>query len=414
MRLLPAAAVLLVRVALVLAVGRPGSPGWEGRILYSDSHSYLHAAGDLADGRQDEPHFRTPGYPLLLDATSGGGGGWTLTILLQQAADFACAASVSAMALPFIGPAGAGLAALVLMLLPSGIIYSAYLIPDILVALAAALSGLLWTRLDPAAGTRRAVLQGLAAGLCLSAGLLLKPVAAAAPAVYFALVAMPGPGRAARLIFAAALTVPCLAVYMALRAFNLAAFGLPGLTTQDALEPLGRAVAITDYRGMSDDIDGFWLFEDSLERLAVRNGSLDYGLRDSIYRAETGRILLSAPLRALIVETTRWPKFFANFDGHIPYPGVPPDPRKPVWWWLPTSIPHLLVGVSLASAILLPAVRRGMDRLFWLGLAWFLVWIPLTGPNSSFRYGLMFYWALAPFAAALALHATGRLARRAA
>jgi hypothetical protein len=55
-----------------------------------------------------------------------------------------------------------------------------------------------------------------------------------------------------------------------------------------------------------------------------------------------------------------------------------------------------------------------MDRLFWLGLAWFLVWIPLTGPNSSFRYGLMFYWALAPFTAALALHATGRLAGRAA
>lgn len=95
------------------------------------------------------------------------------------------------------------------------------------------------------------------------------------------------------------------------------------------------------------------MFKDSLEALSTVNGEIDYGMRDSILRAETGRILL-------------------------------------------------------------PAVRRGMDWLIWLGLAWFLVWIPLAGPISSFRYGLMFYWALAPFAASLALHATGRLAWRAA
>jgi hypothetical protein len=43
------------------------SAAWpEAPVLDGDSAQYLEVAGDLADGRLDTLHFRTPGYPLLL------------------------------------------------------------------------------------------------------------------------------------------------------------------------------------------------------------------------------------------------------------------------------------------------------------------------------------------------------------
>jgi len=346
MRYAPAVAILAARILLVLVIGRPWSPGWESRILYSDSHSYLRAAGDLSDGAQDEPQYRMPGYPLILLAAEDLlGGGWTGLLVLQQLADLATALVAARLASTVLGASSAGPAATLYMLLPPGIIYSAYLIPDAIGALLAACTGLIWMMTTAGGSLRASMVGGLASGCLLSAALLLKPAAVAGPAVYIVLCIAPGPSRTGRMVFAALLLLPFLAVHAGLRSHNMSTFGLPGLTTQDALEPLGRAVTITDYKGLGDDIAGFWQFADSLERQAVVEGRIDYSARDSIFRSATLEALGSNPLRAAWMELTRWPKFFLNRDGHIPYPGLPPSSGKPLWGLGPTSLPVLPLGI---------------------------------------------------------------------
>ncbi len=392
------ALAFLVRVAGILLIGRPGSAGWEGRILYSDSYSYLHAAEDLSDGRQDEPLYRLPGYPLMMLTTRGlAGPDWTATILLQQLSDLATALIVSLAALPLLGRPWSLLAGAFYLLLPSGVIYSSYLIPDIVVSMLIAMSGLLWLRTSESPGTARALSKGLLAGLCFAAGLLLKPVLLYAPSVYVALVFIPRPGRLRRGLFAAVVAAACASAYLAVRAHNMSAFGLPGMTTQDALEPMGRMVQIADYRGLGVGGATFWMFRDSLEALSAVDGEIDYGKRDSVFRAVTREAILSNPLRVAYFELSRWPKFFVNFDGHQPYLGMTSDDEKPLWWVIVTSVPQSLLGLGLLASLLSGAVRKRLGSLFWLGLAWFLYSVPVIGPIASFRYGLMFYWALVPF-----------------
>lgn len=394
-----AAAILLLRIAALFVIGAPGSEAWEGRISYTDTSSYLHATADLEDGTQDEPLFRTPGYPLFLIATRDiAGPRWTATMVLQQLADLITALVVIAASAPVLGRAGAAWAGALYLLLPSGIIYSSYLIPDVIVAMLIALSGLLWLWTGPGSTVPGALSRGLLGGLCFAAALLLKPVVLYAPSVYFALAFVPPrPGRLARAVFASALASLCLLAYLLLRSHNMAAFGLPGMTTQDAFEPMGRMVQMADYQGVGVGGAKFWRFRDSLETLSSVDGVIDYGMRDSVFRAATRDAFRHDPARVFYFEFTRWPKFFVNLDAHRPYLGTTPTDRKPLLYAGLSTILQFPLGIALAAAILSKRIRRRLDRLFWLGLAWFLYSVPVIGPIASFRYGLMFYWALVPF-----------------
>lgn len=389
--------VFLLRVAALFLIGAPWSEAWEGRISYTDTHSFLHAAEELADGSQDEPLFRTPGYPLLLNATMDlAGPRWTVTMLLQQVADLVTALAVVSMAAPVLGATAAALSGAFYLCLPSGIIYSSYLIPDVYVSMLIALSGLLWTMVWRGGSVTKATLAGLLGGLCMAAGLMLKPVVLYSPAVYAALAVVPGPGKARRALFAAALTVPLAVSYLTMRAHNEGSFGMPGMTTQDALEPMGRMVVTSGYRGLGEG-ERFWIFKDSLEALCTSDGVMDYGMRDSLFRAVSREAALSDPLRVAYFELSRWPKFFVNLDAHRPYLGLTPPDRKPPAYSIPTTILQLPTGIALLAAILSRRLRSSLGGIFWLGLAWFLYSVPVIGPIASFRYGLMFYWALVPF-----------------
>jgi hypothetical protein len=391
--------VLLLRITGVLVIGDPGSESWEQRIFYPDTGSYLTMVDDLADGTQDEPQYRVPGYPLLLLATRDlAGPRWTATMILHQGVDFLTALLVIAVCTPLIGRIGALWSGVYYLLLPSGILYSSYLIPDILTAFLIAASGILWLRTTPGTSPWRGARNGLFGGLCLAVGLLLKPVVLFAPSIYLALVFLPcRPGKFARGLFAAALTLVCMAVYLPMRMHNQAAFGLPGITTQDALEPMGRMVGITDYHGLGECGEEFWRFRDSLETLSSVNGRIDYGVRDSVFRAVMMDAIRSNPLRVAFFELSRWPKFFVNLDAHRPYLGITPADTKPLWYTALSTLIQLPLGLGLLFSLILPSVRRRLDRFFWLGLGWFLYSVPVIGPIASFRYGLMFYWALVPF-----------------
>jgi hypothetical protein len=61
------ASIYLLGFALALVVY--GLAWRDAPVLDGDSAQYLDVAADLADGRLDELHLRTPGYPLLLALT---------------------------------------------------------------------------------------------------------------------------------------------------------------------------------------------------------------------------------------------------------------------------------------------------------------------------------------------------------
>ncbi len=389
------AALMVLRIAGILLVGRPGSPGWISRISFSDTGSYQIAAEDLADGRQDEASYRVPGYPLLILATEGDD--CLSLVLLQQAADLATALAMAAAAAPFIGPGASLAAAGLLLALPSGVIFSTRLIPDCWIGLAACLSALLWLRSEKVGMARRLSLAGTA-GLVLSAGTMLKPVLLYAPSVYLALSFLPRrAGLGARLTAVAVMALASQTGPLILRSFNRAAFGLDALSTQDAFEPMGRAVMGADYHGMREGGDRFWLFRDSLSALATTGGRLDFEARDSLFREVAMDAVLSNPLGLAVFELTKWPKFFINLDGHQPYLGLTPINRKPVWWTVLTSLMQLPAGIALFAAISSAALRRRLGPLFGLGVAWFVYAALVYGPIASYRYGQIFYWSLAPF-----------------
>lgn len=395
------AVVMALRIAGILLVGRPGNPGWLSRISFSDTGSYQIAAEDLADGRQDEASYRVPGYPLLILATEGDD--HLSLVLLQQAVDLATALVMAAAATRSIGRGASLAAAALLLVMPSGVIFSTRLIPDCWIGLAACLSAFLWLRSEKAGMTQRLSLAG-AAGLVLSAGTMLKPVLLYSPAIYLVLSFLPRrAGLGARLTAVAVLALASQTGPLILRSFNRAAFGLDALSTQDAFEPMGRAVMGADYRGMREGGDRFWLFRDSLSALATTGGLLDFDSRDSLFREVTVEAVLSNPLGLAVFELTKWPKFFINLDGHQPYLGLTPINRKPFWWTVLTSLMQLPAGIALFAAISSTTLRRRLGPLFGLGVAWFVYAALLYGPIASFRYGQIFYWSLAPFVVELFL-----------
>lgn len=397
--------VLAARLGSIFVHGRPWEgEAWEQRIFYTDTHSYLHAAADLSDGVQDQPLYRVPGYPLLILGTRDlMEPRWLATILFNFAADCISALVVATVSGRYLGRRTGLWSAAYYLLLPSGILYSAYVIPDVITASLIALSGLLWlnTTVDSRAG--RGAVNGLLAGLCFGAAMFLKPVVLYAPAVYMALVFIPKrEGWVARTLFASTLLLVSTGTYIVMREHNERSFGLSGVSTQDTFELMGRTVQIADYRGLGVGGEKFWLFRDSLMEVASEGGEVNWRMRDSLFRAVTREALLSNPLRVLYFEFTRWPKFFVNLDAHRPYLGLTDPDEKPPAYTVVTTVLQFPLGIALLMAVFIRRLRTRLDRLFWLGLAWFAYSVPVIGPIASFRYGLMFYWALVPFAAAAA------------
>ena len=398
------AVVLLAvaRVGFLLILGNPCEEGWEEKIFYSDTYSYLYAAEELSDGVQDQPLYRVPGYPLLILGTRDLiEPRWLATILLNLAADCLSALVVITMTSRLLGRVTGLWAGAYYLLLPSGILYSTYVIPDIITACLIAVSGLLWLNTTPKTRPGKGLLNGLLAGLCFGGAMFLKPVVLYAPVIYVALVFLPKrEGWVSRACFALALLFISTGTYMAIRSHNQRSFGLSGVSTQDAFELMGRTVQMADYRGLGVGGEKFWLFRDSLMEVASPGGEVNWGMRDSLFRVVTMDALRSNTLRVAYFELTRWPKFFVNHDGHKPYLGITDENEKPFPYVAITTLMQLPLGIALLMAVFIKKLRARLQRHFWLGIAWFVYSVPVIGPIASFRYGLMFYWALVPFAAA--------------
>jgi len=394
--------LVLARLVALLVLGNPWGDEWEQKIFYSDTNSYLYAADEISDGVQNKPLFRVPGYPLLILGTRDLiEPRWLATILLNLAADCLTAMVVIAMTGRLLGRVAGFWTGAYYLLLPSCILYSIYVIPDVITACLIAVSGLLWLETTPESRPGTVVRNGLLAGLCFGAAMLLKPVVLYAPAVYLALVFIPKrEGWANRACFAVAVLFLSTGTYMILRSHNQRSFGLPGVSTQDAFELMGRAVQMADYRGLGEGGEDFWHFRDSLVEVASQGGAVNWGMRDSLFRMVTREALLANPLRVAYLEFTRWPKFFVNLDGHKPYLGITDANEKPFVYVAITSLLQVPLGIALLMAVTGRKLRSRLKRHFWLGIAWFAYSVPVIGPIASFRYGLMFYWALVPFAAA--------------
>lgn len=397
------AALAFLRMAAIVAVGSPfDTPSWPGAVLITDHESYMQLASDLMDGVQDSPAYRTPGYPLymlltmdLLPAP------WLATVLLQQLADALVAAMCFLASRRVSGDLPALAASSLYMLLPSGLIWTSRVAPDVWAGLFACASGSAWLAAVRSPSPRARVALGLSTGLCLSLGSFVKPVFAPAPLVY-AVAAAATPRI--RFHWKVAL-VACVALAAApgpilQRQANSNRFGLDALTTQDSFEPMGRTLVSTGYLGFVDDGSVF-LFRDSLEHLFTVCGRLDYAKRDSVFRRLTLEAVRYDPMGLAIEELTRWPKFFVNLAGNVSYIGLTPEDRKPLGWALATSVVQSMLLLAAIAAPFLRRTRRTAGPELALAASWAAFTALACGPIASFRYGLLFYWSLVPLAAML-------------
>lgn len=400
--------LFLLRVAGVVALGKPWSPSWEGRISSTDTEGYFVAMDDLSDGVQDAPSFRVPGYPLLLLWTRHiPPFDWLGMILLQQFAELFTSLVCMWIARPVLGRTAGFAAAVLYMALPSGWIFSGKLLPDVWAGSLAAASGLAWLKAVDSTDRPRMAFSA-ACGLSIALGVLVKPVFLYVPVLYSILTIFTrGLGPVRKLSTIAAICAFGLASPLALREWNSLRFGLSGLTTQDAFEPSARAVGFSGYRGMEGlgPRTELFAFMDSLQNLAATDGRIDYSMRDSIFRSVMMDALRYDPGRIALQYATKWPKFFVNVAGDPCYFGLTPAGTQPMWWVLLTSTVQSLLPAGFAAALLVRGNREGerTRRILALGVAWFAYTFAVIGPIATFRYGMLFYWSLTP-GAALFLH----------
>jgi hypothetical protein len=234
-----------------------------------------------------------------------------------------------------------------------------------------------------------------AVGLTLSLGAMCKQVLLYSPAVYgIMLLAVKKPGPAAKLGGLAAMTAVFLVLPLSWRAFNRTNFGFDGYSTQDAFEPLGRAAilaGVTDQRSVWDGS-----YTGAMDSLAMVDGRLDLGIRDSIYRARTREIVLSEPVRVIVPHLVSWPRFFSVGYAHkilrsirVPEEGIP----LAAWKVLLGAIYGVMaLGAFLGLAV--PALRRRIGPLNGLLAGWFLFSALIYGPLATTRYGLTFFWIM--------------------
>jgi hypothetical protein len=384
------------RIALLTTAGRPSDPGaWEAWTRDPDSRSYLDLAADLSDGGQDSASTRTILYPAFLAACPGPAGGYQ-PVLLQQFADLLTALAAGLVARAW-GVRAWGVVSCFWMALPSAAAASSRVLPDTLAALAAALSGLIWS-LDAASGSRRIVRTHLAVGLTLSAGAAVKPVLMFAPAAYLMLLPFStGAGWRSRAAAAAVLLAASAAGPAAMRIRNDALFGLDAVSAQDGFEQAGRFSILSGRLTQ----DGIPAFRDSLEDLATVDGVLDRDSLSSLYRTVAMQELRREPLRIVWAHLTGWPGFFRASTGNtLRYLGLGRGLAPPVTIY--TAALNLAVLGGVAAAALRGGVRRRAGGLLLLAAAWFAVMAVVHGPLAGPRYALTFIWSTAA-AASLAL-----------
>lgn len=168
--------LLMLRLVLALVLGQPwNSERWLNWITVADTGKYTTCAQDLADGRIDDPHFTTPGYPFIqLLTRSALGWMWFGTIVLQQLVSVFSAWLLGWLLLPHIGRYG-WLATLLFLLEPVGFCFSYILLPEPFMILTQILA--LWLMLKARlAPTGRMGLLTLATALLVGLGVLVKPI----------------------------------------------------------------------------------------------------------------------------------------------------------------------------------------------------------------------------------------------
>jgi 4-amino-4-deoxy-L-arabinose transferase-like glycosyltransferase len=393
----------LLRAGAVVLIGRPDrQEQWFEKVTFADHASYEQLADDLRDGVQDAPAFRVPGYPVFMLLTRDLlPAPWLATVLVQQIVDALTALMCFLMARRIAGSAPALLASSFYMLLPSELIWTSRVAPDVLTGFFACCSGLAWLAATRASSPRAVVSLGLLTGLALTAGSMIKPVMAYSPLVYVSATLASG---GMRYSWKAALLASILATTVVgpwiLRHHNSQRFGMDALTTQDAFEPMGRALVSSGYMGFIDD-GGVWAFRDSLEGLFTSRGSIDYARRDSAFRSITWDAIRYNPCRMAFSDLTKWPKFFLNFSGNVSYLGLTPETGKPLPWVAATTAVQSILLLVICLAPFTGKVRREGRPELALAVSWFAFVALACGPIASFRYGMMFYWSIIPLMALL-------------
>jgi 4-amino-4-deoxy-L-arabinose transferase-like glycosyltransferase len=383
--------VFLMRLTVVFLAGNPGDgPTWASWTIDPDSHSYLALAGDLSDGVQDSASTRTPGYPAFLLAVSPDPGASSLApVLIQQVIDLMTALIIGSMAVQ-TGCRAGWIASLCYLLLPAAAATSSRILPDTLLALTSAASGLLWLR---AARTGKAGsligLYGLI-GLILSIGSLLKPVFLFAPAVYLMLIPAvrirTGPVRILAILTLLAVSV---AGPLAWRLHNRAAFDMDAISTQDGFEQTGRIWVLT---GRATQLEFITSVKDSVEALSSRSGEIDYELRNRIYREMAIEELERHPMDVIIPHLTSWPRFFTTGIGNtMRYLGIPQDSGVQLPIQIASALLILLLPGGFVAGLAVPSVRKRVGPLLLLSGAWMIVISAVQGPLTGPRYGLTFF-----------------------
>ncbi len=387
-------AAAALRILLVLAAGSPSNrAAWAAWTLEPDSHTYLSLAGDLSDGVQDSASTRTPAYPALLLLLSGGDPDRTLPVVLaQQIMDVATALMVGALA--FRSGCNAWWpAAVFYLMLPAAAATSARILPDTLVALVAAAGSLVWLE---AARTRdcRAMtgLHGII-GILLSAGALVKPVLLFAPAVFVLLVPFTAVrSGASRMMAILALLAASAAGPALLRHHNATSFGMDAISAQDGYEQAGRIWILT---GRTTQQELLTTLKDSVDALSTRDGMIDYGVRNGIYRDMALEEFERHPLEVVVPHLTSWPRFFSTGTGNtLRYLGLADDSRAafPVRAATALMFAAMLAGFTIGLAN--REIRGRLRFLLLLAGSWMAVMSIVHGPLAGPRYGLAFFPAL--------------------
>ncbi len=333
--------------------------------------------------------------PYSLAATWSEESPWLLTVMLQQLMGlaigilcyFIAAGCSRRAALP---------AASVAMLLPQHILHSTRIMPDTLALLAVCFSGYIWM-LTLRKNTIPAyiALYGVI-GFVLSIGAVTKQVLLYSPVVYAGLLFLDRAARPlARLTALALMTAVFLILPLSWRAHNRSAFGLDAYSTQDAFEPLGRAAILA---GLTDQ-QTVWSgrFTAPLDSLAMVDGRVHPGIRDSIYRARTREILRAEPVRVLVPHFTSWPKFFSVGYAHKILRSMRMDESglPLLSWKVILALIYLVLLAGTCAGLLIRRIRRLMAPLLMLFMGWFTFSALIYGPLATTRYGLTFFWALA-------------------
>lgn len=383
--------LLCLRILVLFLAGNPGDPvSWSSWTIEPDSHTYLALAEDLSDGTQDSASTRTPAYPVLILALSGKGLVSTLPlVLLQQLADLATALLIGAMAFRS-GCRTWWAASACYLALPAAAATSSRILPDTLLALLAAASGMIW--LEAAATDSRRRLTGAYAliGLLLSAGSLLKPVFLFAPAVYVLLVPFLRVRSGATRIAAVLVMLAAAAAGPAFwRLHNRSSFGLDAISAQDGYEQAGRVWILTGRATQYEFLNGI---RDSVETLSTREGTVDYDLRSSIYREMALEEFRRHPADVIVPHLTSWPRFFSTGVGNtLRYLGLPEGGPAAAPLRAASALVILAMPSGFAAGLFIGRIRRRLHPLMLLAGAWMFVMSLVHGPLAGPRYGLTFF-----------------------